>query len=39
MNDYEIGFNISNILDKKYQKPHGFSQDGRSLEVLFKNIF
>ena len=36
---YELGFNVFNILDQDYQKPHGFSQEGRHLGFTFRRTF
>jgi vitamin B12 transporter len=36
---YELGFNVSNILDQNYQKPHGFSQNNRRINFVFKRTF
>lgn len=39
MGGYEIGLNIFNVLDQDYQKPHGFSQEGRHLGFTFRRTF
>ena len=35
----DLGFSLTNLLDEKYQAPHGFSQDGRRLEFGFRRSF
>jgi len=37
--NYEFGVNINNLLDEDYEAPHGFSQNGRSLNFVFKRKF
>jgi vitamin B12 transporter len=39
MGGYEIGFNVFNVLDTDYQRPHGFSQQGRSVGFALKRAF
>jgi len=39
MGGYEIGFNVFNVLDTDYQRPHGFAQQGRSMSLSFKRTF
>jgi vitamin B12 transporter len=39
MGGYEIGFNVFNLLDNDYQRPHGFAQQGRSMGLSFKSVF
>ena len=36
---YEIGATINNFLDEDYESPHGFSQNGRKLNFIFKRKF
>lgn len=36
---YEVGINVFNVLDEDYQRPHGFSQEGRSLGFTFRKTF
>jgi len=36
---YELGLNVFNMLDEDYQKPHGFSQEGRNLGLTFRKTF
>ena len=36
---YEMGLNVFNLLDQDYQKPHGFSQEGRHLGLTLKRQF
>lgn len=35
----EIGFSINNLLNEKFQSPHGFSQDTRTMGLLIKSKF
>ena len=39
MGGYQIGFNVSNVLDADYQRPHGFAQNGRSVGFALKRAF
>ncbi len=34
-----FGFTMSNVLDEKYQSPHGFSQDGRAFNFALSSNF
>ena len=34
-----LSINISNLLDENYQRPYGYTQNGRIFRVGFKNIF
>ena len=34
-----FGVTMSNVLDEKYQSPHGFSQDGRSFNFALSSNF
>jgi len=34
-----LSFNISNVLDEAYQRPYGYSQNGRQIRFGFKNLF
>lgn len=34
-----ISFNIKNLLDKDYEKPATYSQDGRKIEINFKKTY
>jgi hypothetical protein len=35
----ELGFSLLNLLDEKYEAPHGFNQEGRKLTMGFKRSF
>lgn len=35
----DVGFKINNILNEKYQAPHGFSQDTRKISFVLKSKF
>ena len=37
--NYEFGVSINNLLDEDYEAPHGFNQNGRSLNLVFKRSF
>ena len=37
--NYEFGLSINNVLDEDYEAPHGFNQNGRSLNFVFKRKF
>ena len=34
-----IFFNITNLLDEKYQRPYGYSQDGRNFRIGLRTEF
>jgi outer membrane cobalamin receptor len=34
-----VGLSVSNLLDENYQAPHGFSQDGRSMNFVLSSKF
>ena len=34
-----LSFNISNLLDEAYQRPYGYSQNGRQIRFGFKIYF
>jgi len=34
--NYNLQFNITNLFDEQYQKPHGYSQNGRLLNIAIK---
>ena len=34
-----LSLNITNLLDEKYQRPHGYEQNGRQLNFGFKKIY
>ncbi len=36
---YELGLSINNVFDQDYERPHGFSQDGRKIHFSFKRKF
>ncbi len=36
---YEFQLNITNLLDEGYQRPHGYSQNGRLFNIAVKNNF
>ena len=36
---YDFQFNITNLLDEGYQRPHGYSQDGRLFNIAIKTNF
>ena len=36
---YDFSLNISNLLDKNYQRPHGFSQQGRKISLGIKKTY
>ena len=36
---YALGLNVFNLLDRDYQKPHGFAQDGRNIGFTFRRTF
>ena len=36
---YDIQFNITNLLDEGYQRPHGYSQNGRLFNFAIKTNF
>ena len=31
--------NLTNLLDEKYQRPHGYSQEGRKFRLGFKKLY
>ena len=35
----ELGFSLLNLLDEKYEAPHGFNQEGRKLTLGFNKSF
>jgi outer membrane cobalamin receptor len=35
----ELGFSLLNLLDERYESPHGFNQDGRRLQFGFRRSF
>ena len=37
--NYEFGVSINNLLDEDYEAPHGFNQNGRNLNFIFKRKF
>jgi outer membrane cobalamin receptor len=37
--NYHIGINVSNMLGESYEAPHGFNQNGRSINFVFKKTF
>ena len=36
---YDLQFNITNLLNEKYQRPHGYSQNERLLNIGIKYTF
>ena len=36
---YDVSFNASNLLDEKYQRPHGYSQNDRLFNLTLKTNF
>ena len=34
-----FSFNITNLLDENYQRPYGYSQNGRAVRFGFRNFF
>ena len=36
---YDFQLNITNLLDEGYQRPHGYSQDGRLFNIAIKTNF
>ena len=34
-----LSFNISNLLDEAYQRPYGYSQNGRQIRFGFQSLF
>ena len=34
-----LSFNISNLLDEAYQRPHGYSQNGRLINIAFRMAY
>ncbi len=34
-----LSFNMSNLLDEAYQRPHGYTQNGRQIRFDFKSLF
>ena len=36
---YDIRFILTNLLNEKYQRPHGFSQNGRLFNINLKTSF
>ena len=39
LNKSHLTFQISNLLDEKYQRPIGYLQDGRQIRLNFKSNF
>ena len=39
MGGYEIGLNVFDLLDTDYQRPHGFSQQGRNVGITLRRAF
>ena len=37
--NYDLGVNISNVLDEEYESPHGFSQEGIGFNFVIKSNF
>ena len=37
--NFQIFFNSTNIFDEGYQRPHGYSQDGRAFKIGMKKNF
>jgi outer membrane cobalamin receptor len=35
----DLGLSISNVFDQDYERPHGFSQDGRKINFILKRRF
>ena len=35
----EFGMSLLNLLDERYESPHGFNQEGRKLTMGFKRSF
>ena len=35
----ELGFSLLNLLDERYESPHGFNQEGRKLQFGFRKSF
>ena len=35
----ELGFSLLNLLDERYESPHGFNQEGRKLQFGFRRSF
>ena len=36
INNLKLSFNITNLLNEKYQRPHGYSQDDRQISFTAK---
>ncbi len=34
-----VSLNISNLLNEAYQRPYGYSQNGRQIRFGFKSLF
>ena len=34
-----LSFNISNLLDEAYQRPHGYTQNGRQINIAFRMAY
>lgn len=39
LNGYNIGFSVTNVLNEKYESPHGFNQEGTKFTFGFKRSF
>ena len=39
INNLKLSFNITNLLNEKYQRPHGYSQDDRQISFTAKKNF
>ena len=37
--NFSVNFSVKNLLDQEYQRPHGFSQSGRTLGLTLTNSF
>ena len=39
INNFKLSFDITNLLNEKYQRPHGYSQDDRQISFTAKKNF
>lgn len=39
LGNYDLQFNVTNLLGEVYQRPHGFSQNGRLFNIALKSNF